>query len=542
MLKKQAVRGRHYLAGFCLLGISLLAIAALTLFPFDFFIVETWNDFSWSKLIEGQPKRILLNEFVANIALFVPLGFSIAQLLLCENTTKRIITSLFVTIAISFVVTLSVESLQIFLPSRSATFSDLLANTAGGGVGCGLWWLFSPLIGRLGQRLVNSLRWIKAKRIGRLMAAVGLGIYCCFTLSATAANDHLYRWSFNNWESDYPLMLGNEASGDRPWSGRINSVQIYSQSLEPADIKALLARSSNALNESATVASYQFSGLAPYADRLGHLPDLVWHCLSRQNSGQNKNSRKNEAIACDSPPVTDAQSSVSLSLQHWLQTKSAPVQLTRGLRASNAFTIGLSFITDNNTQDGPARILSLSKDPFNRNLTIGQVGPHLNLRVRSPLTKANGRRPEFVVPNIFSQVPTLHHLVLTYSTSRLAVYLDSFENSHVISLSPEATFFWQLSPPFGSTIHLSSRTTQLYKWLYRILFVIPIGGFLALATPPRLRQRQLLIFVCTGILLPCILLEIFLGSDWWSFGYMLISLSVALLIWLLLVRNWLCYD
>jgi hypothetical protein len=41
-------------------------------------------------------------------------------------------------------------------------------------------------------------------------------------------------------------------------------------------------------------------------------------------------------------------------------------------------------------QDGPARILTLSKDPFFGNFTVGQAGHHLNVRVRSPWQTLNG--------------------------------------------------------------------------------------------------------------------------------------------------------
>ena len=553
MLKRQDVKDRYSWATLCLIGISLLAIAALTLFPYDFFIAETRADFSWAQLIESQPSYLSIKEVGANVALFIPLGFGLAQAVSSppyldsrRRTLGRALVPFLVTLGLSFAVTLSVESLQIFLPSRSAAYSDLIANTTGGGIGYGLWWQFSGIAERLGHWLADGLHWISTKSLGRQLAAVGLGVYCCVALSAAGSGDRLSLWSLNNWAS-YPLMLGNEASGDRPWTGRINSVQIYSQSLEPAATKALLAASSPPAE--AQIASYRLSGPAPYTDQSGHLPALVWQEDSPDQLKASKNaadgtqsvasSVNRQAVTAQSSTQSNnqsgTQSGVLLSPQHWLKTETVPTTLTQQLKATEAFTLSLSFSTDNNTQAGPARIFSLSKDPFNRNLTIGQDGPHLNLRLRTPLTKANGHRPEFVIPNVFLQVPVSHRLVVTYDAANLAVYIDRFENSQAISLSPEATFFWQLSPPFGSTIHLSSRATWFYKWLYRALFAIPIGGFLALATPPRPSKLQLFIFVSMGILLPCLLLEIALTASFWM-SYGLISIGAALLSWLILLR------
>jgi len=41
---------------------------------------------------------------------------------------------------------------------------------------------------------------------------------------------------FSNWDASYPLMLGNEATGNRPWSGKIFLVAIYNRGLSAAEI------------------------------------------------------------------------------------------------------------------------------------------------------------------------------------------------------------------------------------------------------------------------------------------------------------------
>jgi hypothetical protein len=48
------------------------------------------------------------------------------------------------------------------------------------------------------------------------------------------------------------------------------------------------------------------------------------------------------------------------------------------------------------TQSGPTRIVTFSRGPFDRNVTLGQEGESLVLRLRTPMNGANGRSNELV--------------------------------------------------------------------------------------------------------------------------------------------------
>lgn len=67
-------------------------------------------------------------EFLANIALFVPLG------LLLVAAWPR--TSAWVVLLIGYSTTATIELVQTMLPSRFATLSDVIANTLGAAIGC----------------------------------------------------------------------------------------------------------------------------------------------------------------------------------------------------------------------------------------------------------------------------------------------------------------------------------------------------------------------------------------------------------------------
>jgi hypothetical protein len=68
----------------------------------------------------------------------------------------------------------------------------------------------------------------------------------------------------------------------------------------------------------------------------------------------------------------------------------------RAAKARNAFTVVTWIESANIEQAGPARIVTFSRDQFNRNFDLGQVGERLVFRVRTPTTGANGndRRTE----------------------------------------------------------------------------------------------------------------------------------------------------
>jgi hypothetical protein len=42
--------------------------------------------------------------------------------------------------------------------------------------------------------------------------------------------------NFKNWDPEYPLILGNEATGDRPWLGEISYVAIYNRALHAQEV------------------------------------------------------------------------------------------------------------------------------------------------------------------------------------------------------------------------------------------------------------------------------------------------------------------
>ena len=97
---------------------------------------------------EYRPDLSYLADLAVNIAGFVPLGFLLSAFLWGSARCRRPILT---TIIIGAVISLSIETLQAFIPERSSGMTDIITNTGGTAIGCLLF--VQPAIRRLLTRL-----------------------------------------------------------------------------------------------------------------------------------------------------------------------------------------------------------------------------------------------------------------------------------------------------------------------------------------------------------------------------------------------------
>lgn len=121
----------------------------------------------------------------------------------------------------------------------------------------------------------------------------------------------------------------------------------------------------------------------------------------------------------------------------WLKTKNGIQFQQKGQIISKGSTSGLYQTLSrgdglslevwvrpyNIVQDGPARILSYSFDPYLRNFTLAQSKDKLVVRVRTEATDPNGENPHVEVPGIF-EANKICHIVFTYDFVRECVYIN----------------------------------------------------------------------------------------------------------------------
>ena len=374
------------------LWFGLIALGALglnlwlRLTPFDF----VWNGrVPWERLSLAP---LTLRDVPLNVLLFVPLGFGLVGLVRNHRLHRLEEKICVICVICGSLLLLSVvlEAAQLFLPQRAPSLADVAANGLGALLGVGLYRALAMGFGRALRRYATPRN---------LM--LGLGIY---SLGVALLTGYLYRSvRLSNWDTSFPLVVGNEAVGRRQWSGRVEWLSFS----WPND-------SMNAYGE------YQFDGEAPFGFLTTpaiSLPPLVWR---------------------EGPASAQSGQEVTIGPGEWLATETPFSTFSTAARQTNRFVITVSAATADPTQRGPARIVSISADAERRNVTLGQEKDALIIRLRTPAGGENGQKPELLVPGVFADGrPRL--ITVTYDAPMLWVTVD--EEEYALSLAPGAAFF-----------------------------------------------------------------------------------------------------
>ncbi len=101
----------------------------------------------------------------------------------------------------------------------------------------------------------------------------------------------------------------------------------------------------------------------------------------------------------------------------------APAKIIEACRLTNAITIEAWIKPANTTQGGPSRIVALTKNPLQRNFTLGQQGGSYDVRLRTTATGENGANPSFSTQG--GVATQLSHVVYTRDEKgTAAVYIN----------------------------------------------------------------------------------------------------------------------
>lgn len=253
------------------------------------------------------------------------------------------------------------------------------------------------------------------RAITRRNLLLGLGLYALgVALLTDYLNDSV---RLSNWDSSFPLVVGNEAVGKWEWRG---SVRYLNFDAAYDDSNVLFS------------AGYTFEGGAPFADPTGDgVPPLDW-------------------VA--GPIDVQRDDLVILGPGEWLATDGPFVEFNESAQRDDFFFISMLVASADQTQHGPARIFSIAADDNRRNFTIGQERDALIIRLRTPASGENGQKPEMLVPGVFvSSDWRSQHITIHYNAPLMTVSVDGHE--YALSLAPGAAFFsgfimddrWQIS-------------------------------------------------------------------------------------------------
>ena len=434
---------------------SILAVLIATLYPFNFSLPDS---ISKRGLVNSFDNNSFFQDQVNNVLLFLPLGFGLTGLL--QKRKAKLILQIAAAFLASAALSSTVELLQIMVPSRTPTPADIFNNSFGGFLGLICFYIWNS------KSFKAILQKIETSNASNSISKITLFFTGYIILIFLITIPWQATTNLSGWNPSFPLIVGNERTADRGWEGYISELNITNEAFSQNQVKQVFSQSNNFQNlGDSLVASYQFTGKAPYKDKTGKQPDLLWNGeLTNQN-----------------------EKGVLLSRDRWLQTATPVTSLSESISKTSEFTISTTLTTTKPEQSGPARIISLSNDSFRRNFTLGQQESDLVFRVRTPLTGANAADVKLQVPGVFSDRKP-HHIVITYSKSSLIIYIDNIANIH--------------------TLNLLDLIPKEKRFFYYGLTFIPFGLCLALLTTLARRKINFYrLMLPAGILLPSLILE-----------------------------------
>ena len=144
------------------------------------------------------PRYITMEDVLVNIAAYVPLGFLLARAFMKNARDRRAVR---MAALLAFVVSVGMESAQMFMPTRIASNVDVLANSIGGLIGALAAPLFSPTR-LLGSRLARLRReWF----VYGASADVGVVLVCLWV--ATQLHPTVQLFGTGNLRSTFDLPV-----------------------------------------------------------------------------------------------------------------------------------------------------------------------------------------------------------------------------------------------------------------------------------------------------------------------------------------------
>jgi glycopeptide antibiotics resistance protein len=449
--------------------ISLFLIVVLTLAPFNF---DFEGGVAFAEIASRFSHRSSTDDWIANVLLYLPLGFSLAAWLWIKRVSESI--QFACVLLFAFSLSAAVEVLQVFLDSRVSASTDIYANSVGavlGFLGFNYWGRAATF--SLFLSIEKSIQRFIQRRIAgcpiRNMTFILVGYISILFFVSSSLHDAIH---LRNWTQPYFLLLGNDQSIGSPWKGYLAKVSIADQTISEPEVAQVFARKAlPASLQDSLVAVYDLaSHRSSYSDQTGNSPKLIW----RGNSIQ----------------TTDENGSLLNSTQ-WLESETEASFINQKVRRSSQFALSTVLATADIEQTS-APILSLSNQASERrNLAFAQHGTQLVLWLRTSVNNTEGTNPELVIPNVFTDT-NFHHLLITYHDSLLHIYVDGLQKQVTFDLNPGITVFRKLLP----LEKFRNAGLTVCKVLYYALLFVPLGiltGLVVTLSKRRLTRHVLLI-------------------------------------------------
>lgn len=351
------------------LAIGAAWIVAFTLAPFGFSFVP--NEFP-VRLEEtfrlGDSVSPL--KVAAHLSSFLAIGILVAAVYSEPNQKGRFVRL----VIIGFIGCLLLETTQLLQSGRHARFTDLFLNAAG--FSTGLCWAERT---SFGQSVLHKLRAGQRQPLAQAVVAVcALAGWWIIGLQPALGGLRM------NWDRSFPFAVGNEIGGARPWQGQLRYVGIYGRALSSADVRQLAI--SNDLGSRQNVGL-----LAGYDFRQKSIAEI-----------QPYGEVKNPGLSLLVPPNREQSDVDGLSTSRpvVMRSRESATSLSDRIASSGSFSVEFFGKPANLLQTGPARLITISSGPAERNFTLGQSGADLVFRVRNQVNGSNGAKYELLAADV----------------------------------------------------------------------------------------------------------------------------------------------
>lgn len=342
------------------LPLYLLLLLSVTLSPFRA------GCFSHSPVLSAPAP----GDLFQNLLLFVPLGIAARRL------------PFWVVVVLAAALSTGIEVAQQWLP-RDPSVWDVMMNT-------------------LGVALGHRVRFWTRRSLAPAVISRGMPLLAGALLTVTVATIPWVRATdFSNWET-YPLLIGNEGTGDRPWRGTLREVAIYDRVVGSDEVP----------RSGRPVSPWHEGG------------PIVWMSFASPRAARTDGPLGPAPFSAEPPPSASLEAAgLRTTGPGWELPGEVASHVRDRLIETGQISLWLRVRPDDLSAGGPARILSLSRDPGNRNFTLAQQQRDIVFRVRTPATGENGMRPQATTTG--SPLTRGEHRVLaTFDGVTSRIYVD----------------------------------------------------------------------------------------------------------------------
>jgi VanZ family protein len=385
-----------------LLFVAAMWVVALTWFPFKFVDSLALYGQGLAEMLTFRPDWQLPLHALVWFALGILAGLSTPAWSAARSIVVGVLVMLLATVVL--------ETVQAGVIDRHATVADIFVDMLAGTVGL-------VVIVNFRHRARQSRPVLVATRLVAILAAALVAVAAPLFAVAVHVGDHA-----RNWDERYPLTLGNEQGGERPWLGEITLAAVYPNRLDDDAITELAATTTG---DKSLALRRRLGAIAIYPFIEG-----VGESVADHGGGE-------EPIdLVISAPDAAAWTADGLRLisPGRLQSRESARPITLAVADRGALTVELLAAPATLAQSGPARMLSLSGGTDDRNFTLGQNGRALSFRVRTVAMGANGVRGHEPQWHDVFYDHRRRHLLATWENAQLTLYVDGVRQPQTIKL------------------------------------------------------------------------------------------------------------